>query len=65
MGYKKKAAKKNKEKKKERPKVVRSQAGKTYEGFRTDIKPSTVGLDIPPSRDRNLIRFLKTETIIQ
>ena len=65
MGYKKQATKKNKEKKKERPKVVRTHVGQTYEEFRTDIKPSTVGLDIPPSRDRNLIRFLKTETIIQ
>ena len=65
MGYKKQAAKKNKEKKKERPVVVRSHVGRKYEGFRTDIKPSTVGLDIPLSRDRNLIRFLKTETIIQ
>tara|TARA_Y100000389_G_scaffold114289_1_gene111474 strand:- start:886 stop:1083 length:198 start_codon:yes stop_codon:yes gene_type:complete len=65
MGYKKQAAKKNKEKKKERPKVVRSHVGRKYEGFRTDIKPSTVGLDIPQSRDRNLISFLKAETIIQ
>ena len=57
MGYKKQATKKNKEKKKERPKVVRSQVGKTYEGVRTDIKPTKVIYgDIPQSRDRNIIR---------
>jgi hypothetical protein len=40
MGYKKKAAKKNKEKKKERPKVVRAHTGIKYDGIRTDMKPT-------------------------
>ena len=38
MGYKKQAAKKNKEKKKERPVVVRSHTGIKYDGIRTDVE---------------------------
>ena len=40
MGYKKQAAKKNKEKKKERPVVVRSHTGIKYDGVRTDVESS-------------------------
>ena len=65
MGFKKQAAKKNKEKKNERPVVVRSHTGITYDGFRTDMKPSKWRSDMTAIMDTKTIRILKNEGIAQ
>ena len=66
MGYKKQAAKKNKEKKKERPVVVRTHTGIKYEGFRTDMKPfKWSGSEASALMDTKTIRILKNEGIAQ
>jgi hypothetical protein len=65
MGYKKQAAKKNKDKKKERPVVVRTHTGIKYDGVRTDMKPSKWRSDMTAIMDTKTIRILKNEGIAQ
>jgi hypothetical protein len=66
MGYKKQAAKKNKDKKKERPVVVRSHTGIKYDGIRTDMKPSKwSGSETAALMNTETIRILKKEGIAQ
>ena len=66
MGYKKQAAKKNKEKKKERPVVVRSHTGIKYEGIRTDVDSGFKNAsEASALMDTKTIRILKNEGIAQ
>ena len=65
MGYKKQAAKKNKEKKNERPVVVRSHTGIKYDGIRTDMKPSACRSDRTSPMDTETTRILKNKGITQ